>query len=132
MTEDATKSKDAETKDDGSNNSGDPKTGEGADNSTPDKEELRALIKEEIAAALAGNGTKPSDDSKDDKERTVPRRADVEKMAEEMVQKAAAKFAHDKEHEELSKLKEPPKHEQHETAPKKVRRLTKAIWGDDD
>lgn len=121
-----------ETTDDSSSNSDGSKAGDKETQSTPDKEELRTLIREEVAAALAGNGSKPSDDSKDDKERAVPRRADVEKMAEEMVQKAAAKFAHDKEHEELSKLKEPPKHEQQETAPKKLRKLTKAIWGDDD
>lgn len=100
-------------------------------------EEIRTIVREEIANALGNKGDNKDDkDSKDDDDkhtRTMPRRQDIEAMAERMVREQAEKLHHEQEHERLRNGNgTPPKQEQQEAAPKKVRRITKALWGSDD
>lgn len=87
---------------------------------TPD---IAKLVAEEVRKALGANRTEAT---------LMPRRADIEKEAERMVREAAEKLKaeeqHAKDHESLAdKAKEAV-----EDAPRKVRKLTRALWGDPD
>lgn len=120
-----------ETTDSSQGGSGDG-AGQGAGGTDSDEgKTVRQIIQEELAK-LTGTPDKPEPESRPAGERLSL--GDQERMAEELVRKAAAKLAkeheHDKDHETVKEVLKKGK-EVAEEAPAKVRRLTKALWGSD-
>lgn len=113
---------------DGANDSkdkgGNPASGSGG-NDSDQSETIRQMVREELAKLSAGG----------DRSNVPPsRRVDIEAQAEEMVRRATERLKVDNELEELRKFKDEATKKTKEVveeAPKKVRRLTKAIWGSD-
>lgn len=98
-------------------------TGDSDDSETSDKESIRAIVREEIAAALKGNKTPPA------REGTSAR--SVERIARKAAEDAATQLVQKKEHEAehaALKVKPPVK----EGSPVKSRFITKLLWGEPD
>lgn len=92
----------------------------------PDPKEttdIAALVAEEVRKALGANRTEAT---------LVPRRADIEKEAERMVREAADKLKKEEEHAKDHQTLAEKGKEAVEEAPRKVRKLTRALWGDPD
>lgn len=102
---------------------GNPPSGSGG-NGGDQSETIRQMVREELAKLSAGG----------DRSHVPPsRRVDIESQAEEMVRRATEKLNLENELNSLREFKENATKkgkEVVEEAPKKVRRLTKAIWGD--
>ncbi len=101
-----------------------PKTDSGTDSSASDSaDSLTAKIKAVVEEVLGERKASPGS--------SIPRRADIEEQAKQMVAEAQKRLADDEAHKaEHEKIAEVAK-KVTETAPKKVRRLTRALWGED-
>jgi len=96
-------------------NSGTDSTSSSGTNGT---DEIRQIIREELAKIRRPNASP-----------NITRRVDIEAEAERMVKEAAEKLTKETE---IKELKDKVETLVTETAPVKVRRLTKFLWGDDN
>jgi len=106
-----------------------------------DPGDIEKLVDQKVAAALADlDKTKPEPRKPADREAgPIQSAKTMEDEAARMVREASAKLAKEKEQDDLNKtvvqLAEEAKARakaEAEQAPKKVRRLTKLLWGNDD